>query len=76
MNAGLFIPLRWCQRFLQSAWAPRDRYLDLVTLNLRPEGPLKRQEAEQVEIQIKYEGYIQSKLSKSREKVKAVGTYL
>ena len=50
---------------------PEIRYLDLVTLIPRPEGPLERQEAEQVEIQIKYEGYIQKAIEKV-EKVKAM----
>lgn len=50
---------------------PEIRYLDLVTIIPRPEGPLERQEAEQVEIQIKYEGYIQKAIEKV-EKVKAM----
>ena len=50
---------------------PEIRYLDLVTLIPRPEGLLERQEAEQVEIQIKYEGYIQKAIEKV-EKVKAM----
>lgn len=50
---------------------PEIRYLDLVTLIPRPEDPLERQEAEQVEIQIKYEGYIQKAIEKV-EKVKAM----
>ena len=50
---------------------PEIRYLDLVTLIPRTEGQLERQEAEQVEIQIKYEGYIQKAIEKV-EKVKAM----
>lgn len=37
---------------------PEIKYTDLVALIPHPEGPLARQTAEKVEIQIKYEGYI------------------
>ena len=50
---------------------PEIRYQSVVTLVPRPEGPLNRQAAEQVEIQIKYAGYIDKAIEKV-EKVKAM----
>lgn len=50
---------------------PEIRYFDLVTLIPREEGPLNRQVGEQVEIQIKYEGYI-NKAVRKVEKMSAM----
>ncbi|WP_124057770.1 tRNA uridine-5-carboxymethylaminomethyl(34) synthesis enzyme MnmG [Vaginisenegalia massiliensis] len=50
---------------------PEIRYQDLVTLIPRQDQALDRQAAEQVEIQVKYEGYIKKALQKV-DKVKAM----
>lgn len=50
---------------------PEIRYTDLIELIPRQDGPLNRVEAEQVEIQIKYDGYIKKAIQKV-DKVKAM----
>lgn len=50
---------------------PEIKYADLIKLLPRDSAPLDRQTAEQVEIQIKYEGYIRKAIQKV-EKVKAM----
>lgn len=50
---------------------PEVKYQELVQLIPRPEGALNRQVAEQVEIQTKYEGYIQ-KANQKVEKMKSM----
>lgn len=50
---------------------PEIKYQSLVEIIPRPEGPLDRQAAEQVEIQTKYEGYIQ-KANQKVEKMKSM----
>ena len=50
---------------------PEIKYHDLVEIIPHPEGPVSRQVGEQVEIQIKYDGYI-AKANRKVEKVKAM----
>ncbi|MRI81722.1 tRNA uridine-5-carboxymethylaminomethyl(34) synthesis enzyme MnmG [Aerococcaceae bacterium DSM 109653] len=50
---------------------PEIKYVDLVELVPREDAPLDRQTAEQVEIQIKYEGYIRKAIQRV-DKVKAM----
>ncbi|MGO4928257.1 tRNA uridine-5-carboxymethylaminomethyl(34) synthesis enzyme MnmG [Fundicoccus sp. Sow4_D5] len=50
---------------------PEIKYLDLVELLPREDAPLDRQAAEQVEIQIKYDGYIKKAIQRV-DKVKAM----
>lgn len=50
---------------------PEINYEDIAAVLPRPEGPLNRQVAEQVAVQIKYEGYIQ-KAERNVEKLRAM----